>query len=192
MGSQEISVKTRMRFSHRKKIALVTLVIVVLASLEVYAHAYVQLHSLSVVTRDAAIRSYPFGHSTGTYTLNSTGCQWLIVWRADEAGTSINYGFIFISKIAQNKSLFTLNTDLLVPKLKPTSNNTTGFWAELDAVLYESNRTTARIQYHFGEVGTYKIDFGLVVQVYEETLLATFLREEVRIPLETTIYYGPP
>ena len=184
--------KTKVHLSGRKKIAVVALILVILASLEVYAHTYVQVHSLSVVTRDEAIQSFPFGQSTGTYLFSSTGCEWLVVWKADEASTSINYGFICIYKVEQNKSLFTLNTDLVALKLQSASNNTGWFSAELDEVLYENNRTSARIEYNFGEIGTYKIDFGLVVRVYEETLLATFLREETRIPLETTIHYGPP
>lgn len=163
----------------------------ILASLEVYAHTYVQVHGLSVVSRDEAIHSFPFGQSTGTYLFSSAGCQWLIVWKAEEAAPTVNYGFISIYKIQQNTSLFTLNVGIVVLKLQPTSNNTAEFWAELDDVLYENNSTSARIEYHFGGIGTYRIEFGLVVQVYEETLLATFLREETRIPLETTIYYGP-
>lgn len=178
--------------SRRKKIALVTLILVILASLEIYAHTYVQIHGLQVVTVDDALHSFPFGHSTGTYIFSSTGCRWLVVWKADEASVSMNYGFICIFKVEQNKSLFTLNTDLVVVKLQSTSNKTGWFEAALDEVLYENNRTSARIRYYFGEIDTYKIDFGLVVQVYEETLLATLLREEIRIPLETTIYYGPP
>jgi hypothetical protein len=183
--------KTKVHLSGRKKIALVTLILVILASLEVYAHTYVQVHSLSVVSRDEAIHSFPFGQSTGTYLFSSTGCQWLVVWKAEVPSPSMNYGFISIHKLEQNKSLFTLNIGVVVLKLQPTSNNTGAFWAELDEVLYENNSTSARIRYYFSGVGTYKIEFGLVARVYEETLLATFLREETRIPLETTIYYGP-
>jgi len=184
--------ETKVHLSGRKKIALVALILVILASLEIYAHTYVRVPSLSVVTRDGAIQSFPFRQSTGTYLFSSTGCEWLVIWKADEASASINYGFIYVYKVEQNKSLFTLNTDLVVLELQPTSNNTGWFSAELDEVLYENNRTSARIEYNFGEIGTYKIDFGLVVRVYEETLLATILREETRIPLETAIYYGPP
>jgi len=186
--------KTKVRLSGRKKIALVTLILVILASLEVYAHTYVPVHSLSVVTRDEATRSFPFGPSTGTYLFSSAGCQWFVVWKADKpiAPTSMDYGFISIYKVEQNKSLFTLNIGVVVLKLQPTSNNTGDFWAELDGAIYENNSTSARIKYALSGVGTYKIEFGLVVRIYEETLLATFLREETRIPLETIIYYGPP
>ena len=183
--------KAKVHLSLRKKIALVTLILVILASLEVYAHIYVQIHSLAVITEDEAMHSFPFGHSTGTHVFSSVGCRWLVIWRADEASTSMNYGFISMFKVEQNKSLFTINTDLVIVKLDPKSNNTGWFSAELDEVLYESNRTDARIKYYFGEMDTYQIDFGLVVQTYEETLLATLLREEIRIPLETAIYYGP-
>ena len=179
-----------LRFNRRIVIVLIA-IILVLILLEIYAHTYVQLHVLSVVPENEAILSFPYGQSTGTYAFSSAGCRWLIVWKADEGSTSMNYGFISIFKVEQNKSLFTLNTDLVVARLEPISNNTGWLSAELDAVLYESNRTDTRIKYYFGKIDTYQIDFRLVVQVYEETLLATFLREEIRIPLETVIYYGP-
>ncbi|HVP15931.1 MAG TPA: hypothetical protein VMT42_01015 [candidate division Zixibacteria bacterium] len=188
----EKEAKAKMHLSRRKKIALVALILVILASLEVYAHTYVQIRSLPVVTVDEAMHSLPFENNTGTYVFSSAGCQWLIVWKADEASTSMNYGYISIFKVEQNRSLFTLNTDLVVARLDPTSNHTGWLDAALDEVLYENNRTDASIRYYFGEIDTYQIDFGLVVRVYEETLLATLLREEIRIPLETTIYYGPP
>jgi hypothetical protein len=184
--------KAKMFLSRRKKIALVTLTLVILASLEVYAHTYVQVHSLTVVTENDAMDSFAYGQITGTYVFSSAGCRWLVVWTAEEASTSMNDGFISIFKVEQNRSLFTLNTDLVIVRLEPKSNHTGWFFAELDEFLYESNRTDARIAYYFGEIGSYQIDFGLVVRVYEQTLLATLPREEIRIPLETTIYYGPP
>lgn len=179
-----------MRRFGRRTLIIFASIVLVLVLVEVYAHIYVQLHVLSVVPENEAVISFPFGHSTGTYAFSSAGCRWLVIWKADEASTSMNYGFISIFKVEQNKSLFTLNTDLVVLKLEPRSNNSEWLSVELDEVLYESNRTDARIRYYFGERGTYQIDFGLVVQVYEETLLATLFREEIRIPLETTIYYG--
>lgn len=178
------------RFNRRTVIVFISIILIV-ALLEIYAHTYVQLHILSVVSENEARYSFPYGQSTGTYVFSSAGCRWLVVWKADEASTSVNYGFICVFKVEQNKSLFTLKTDLVVIKLEPGSNNTGWFSAELDEILYESNRTSVRINYYFGEIDTYEIDFGLVVQVYEETLLATFLREEIRIPLEAVIYYGP-
>jgi hypothetical protein len=183
--------KTKVHLSVRKKIALAVLALVIAASLEVYAHTYVQVQGLTVIPEDEAMHSFAYGQITGTYVFSSAGCRWLVIWTAVEASTSMNDGFISIFKVEQNRSLFTLNTDLVIARLEPKSNHTGWFFAELDAVLYESNRTDASISYYFGEIGSYQIDFGLVVRVYEETLLATLLREEIRIPLETTIYYGP-
>jgi hypothetical protein len=178
-----------LRFNRRCAIVFV-LICLILALLEIYAHNYVQLHILSVIPENEAISSFPYGENTGTFTFSSVGCRWLVVWKADRASPSINYGYICIFKVGQNKSLFTLNVDLVVLKLEPKSNNTRWFSAELDEVLYESNRITVRIKYYFGEVNTYEIDFGLVVQVYEETLFATLLKE-VRIPMKTVISYRP-
>lgn len=106
--------KAKVFLSRRKKIALVTLTLVILALLEVYAHAYVQVHSLAVVTEDEAMRSFAYGQITGTHVFSSAGCRWLVVWTAVEASTSTNDGFISIFKVEQNRSLFTLNTDLVI------------------------------------------------------------------------------
>ena len=183
--------KTKVRHLGSRRIVFVSLVLLIFVSLMVYAHMYVQIHSLQVVTENDALHSFPFGPSTGTYAFSSTGCRWRIIWKADESCRSVNYGYICIFKVEENKSLFTLRTDLVVVRLQPTSNNTGWFFANLDDVLYETNRTIARIEYYFGEIGTYEIDFKLVVHVYEETLLGSFLREEISIPMETIIYYGP-
>jgi uncharacterized membrane protein len=86
--------KAKMFLSRRKKIALVTLTLVILASLEVYAHTYVQVHSLTVVTENDAMDSFAYGQITGTYVFSSAGCRWLVVWTAEEASTSMNDGFI--------------------------------------------------------------------------------------------------
>jgi len=180
-----------MRRFNRRIVIISSLIVLILILFEIYVHTYVQLHLLAVVSENEAVDSFPFGHSTGTYSFSSTGCRWLVIWKADEASASINYGFICIFKVEENKSLFTLYTELVVLELEPGSNNTGWFTAELHEVSYETNRTSARISYNFGQIGTYQVDFGLIVQVWEETLLATFLREETRIPLQTVIHYGP-
>ena len=184
-------VKAKVHLSFRRKIVLVALIVVILVSLEVYAHVYVQIHGLAVVDDQEATDSFHYGHITGTYVFSSSGGKWLVVWTATEASTSANDGFISIFKVEENNSLLTLGTDVAIVGLDVKSNHTGWFFADLDAVLYESNRTDMRIWYYFGEIGTYQIDFGLVVQVYEETFLATLPKGQVRIPLQTTISYGP-
>ena len=182
--------KAKVHLSLRRKIVLVALVFVILVSLEVYAHVYVEIHGLAVVDDQEATDSFHYGHITGTYVFSSSGGKWLVVWTATEASTSVNDGFISIFKVEQNNSLLTLGTDVTIVGLDVKSNHTGWFFADLNAVLYESNRTDMRIGYYFGEIGTYQIDFGLVVQVYEETFLATLPKGQVRIPLQTTISYG--
>ena len=61
--------KTMVHLSRRKKIGVVALILVILALLEVY-FTYVQIHDLQVVTVEDALRSFPFGQSTGTYTFS--------------------------------------------------------------------------------------------------------------------------
>jgi hypothetical protein len=61
----------------------------------------------------------------------------------------------------------------------------------IDEIFYEINCATVRITYDIGQIGTYEVDFGLRAKVYEETFLGLLQREEIRIPLNTTMYCGP-
>ncbi|MDH5448897.1 MAG: hypothetical protein OEY24_04185 [Candidatus Bathyarchaeota archaeon] len=176
---------------NRRLIAILALIIATLGILEIYAHTYVELHHLSTITEAEALKLSPSNY-TATYTFMSSGGRWLTLWKIEKPLPSVNYAWVYLFKIEQSRSFFIPNIDLVIPELRPTSNSTGGhFWAEIDGILYESNRTIIRIQYHFGEIGTYQIDFGLRVKIYEETLLGLLPKEEIKIPMNTTLYYGP-
>ena len=84
-----------------------------------------------------------------------------------------------------------MNTDFAVLGVEATSNNTSYFMAHLDEIDYESNYTALRIDYELGEQGTYQINFELHLRVYERTLLGLIPKEDVTIPINATVYYGP-
>lgn len=175
----------------RKLIAILALIIAVFVILEIYAHNYVKIHHLATITEAEALKLSPSNY-TSTYTFTSSGGRWLILWKIEKPSPSANYAWVYLFKIEQNSSFFVRSVDLIIPELQPTSNSTGGyFWAEIDDILYLSNRTIIRIQHHFGEIGAYQIDFGLRVKTCEATLLGLLPREEIKIPMNTTLYYGP-
>ena len=176
---------------NRRLIAISALIIAALVILEIYAHTYIELHHLPTITETEAFKLSPSNY-TATYTFTSSGGRWLTLWKIEKPSPSVNFAWVYLFKIEQNGSFFIPNIDLVILELKPTSNSTGGhFWAEIDGILYESNRTIIRIQFYLGEIGTYQIDFGLRVKIYEETLLGLIPKEEIKIPMNATLYYGP-
>lgn len=173
----------------RRKTALAALLLIIFTSTVVYAHVYVQIHSLPVVTEEDVHRFSNWQYYTGTSTFSSTGCRWLVGWIVRRP--TPQFGYVDIFKIEQNGSYFVLGTDISVLGLEATSNHTSNFWARMDEIDYESNYTDIRIDYEFGEIGTYQINFELHVRVYERTLLGLVPKEDVSIRMNATIYYGP-
>jgi hypothetical protein len=163
---------------------------VILASLEVYAHTYVQIHSLPVVSEDEVQTQFSNSqYYTGNSSFSSSGCRWLVGWLVRRPAPQ--NGYVSIFKTEQNGSYFVLGTDLLILDLKASSNNTSYFWAHMDEIDYESNYTAIRINYDLGEIGTYHINFDLHVRVYQRTLLGLIPTEDITIPINATVYYGP-
>jgi hypothetical protein len=182
--------KTKVRLSSRKKIALVILILVVLASLEVYAHTYVQVHGLPVVSEaEVQISFSNLQYYTGNSAFSSSGCRWLVGWLVRRPAPQ--NGYVSFFKTEQNGSYFVLNTDFVVLGLEAKSNNTSSFSAHMDGIDYESNYTAIRIDYELGEIGTYQINFELHLRIYERTLLGLIPKEDVTIPINATVYYGP-
>jgi hypothetical protein len=175
----------------RRKIALAALLLIIFTSIEVYAHTYVEIHGLPVVSEEEVQRgsiSY-WQNYTGTSTFSSSGCRWLVGWIVRRPAP--HWGYVDIFKTEQNGSYFVLGTDLLVLGLEATSNHTSSFSAHMDEIDYESNYTDISIDYELGEIGTYQINFELHVRVYERTLIGLMPKEDIAIPINATVYYGP-
>lgn len=182
--------KTNLRRLGRHKIALVALSVIVFASIEVYAHTYVQIHGLPVVSEEEVQTRFSNSlYYTGNSAFSSSGCRWLVGWLVRRPAPQ--WGYVDIFKTEQNGSYFVLNTDFVVLDVEATSNNTSSFSAHMDEIDYESNYTAISIDYELGEIGTYQINFTLHVRVYERTLLGLIPKEDVTIPINATVYYGP-
>jgi hypothetical protein len=165
--------------------------LIIFTSIEVYAHSYVQIHGLPVVTEEEVyIFSISYWQNyTGTYTFSSSGCRWFVGWIVRRPAP--HWGYVEIFKTEQSGSNFVLGTDLLILGLEAASNNTSSFSAHVDEIDYESNYTIISIDYELGEIGTYQINFELHVGVYERTLLGLIPKEDIAIPISATVYYGP-
>jgi hypothetical protein len=174
----------------RRKIALIALLLIIFTSIEVYAHTYVQIHGLPVVSEEEVQTEFSNSqYYTGNSYFSGSGCRWLVGWLVRRPAPQ--YGYVFIFKTEQNGSYFVLSTDFAVLGLEATSNNTSSFSAHMDEIIYESNYTAIRIDYELGEQGTYQINFELHLRVYERTLLGLIPKEDVTIPINATVYYGP-
>ncbi len=56
---------------------------------------------------------------------------------------------------------------------------------------YGTNYTAISVYYTLGEQGTYQISFNLHLRIYQRTLLGLIPKEDVTIPINATVYYGP-
>lgn len=174
----------------RRKVALIALLLIIFTSIEVYAHNYVQIHGLPVVSEEEVQTEFSnLLYYTGNSAFSSSGCRWLVGWLVRRPAPQ--NGYVTIFKTEQNGSYFVLNTDFVILGVEATSNNTSYFSAHMDEIDYESNYTAIRIDYELGELGTYQINFELHLRVYERTLVGLIPKEDVTIPISTTVYYGP-
>jgi len=182
--------KTNLHRFGRRKIALIASALIIFTSIEVCAHVYVQIHGLPVVSEEEVqTRFLDSRYYTGSSAFSSSGCRWLVGWLVRRPAPQ--NGYVYIFKTEQNGSYFVLSTDFVVLGLEATSNNTSSFSAHMDEIIYESNYTAIRIDYELGEQGTYQINFELHLRVYERIPLGLIPKEDIEIPINATVYYGP-
>lgn len=179
----------------RKLLALLTLLITLVAFIivEVYAHSYVR--SLPVISKEKAsnlVYFYSNGSKEFSHSIHGCTVRWLAIWRIKKPTPSLNYAHIYLFKIEQNSSFLVQSLEIIPVALRATANNSNSYFhAWLDEVFQDDNYTEVIITYDFGEIGTYNVDFGLVVKIYEKTLLGYLPLEEAKIPIEQSLYYGP-
>jgi hypothetical protein len=179
----------------RRLLALLTLLITLVAFIivEVYAHSYVR--GLPVISEEEALDLVYFcsnGSKEFSYTIHGCTVRWRAIWSINKPTSSVNYARIYLFKIEQNSSFLVQSLEIIPVALRATANNSNShFHAWLDEVFQEDNYTEVIITYDFGEIGTYNVDFGLVVKIYEKTLLGYLPLEEVKVPIEESLYYGP-
>jgi len=176
---------------NRRLAILIVLVLLTIVSVEIYAHLYVSVHRLPPLAEDEAFNLAPSPYN-GSQTFSGSGARWLAIYKVNKPTPSANFAYVYLFKIEQNGSFLVQSIDIAICGLEPSSNATgSNFHANIDEVIYETNCIIIKIIYEFGKVGTYHVDFGLRVKVYNKTLLGYLPKEETKVPIELTIYYGP-
>jgi len=190
---EETKKARKYHFTRRQKVGIIALILVILVSVEVYAHYYVQVSALPILTEEEALKQLAvYEWWNGTYAFASNGGSWIVVWRIPRPTLNENLAEFFIFKTGQNSSLGVLRTDLEVPRPSPTSNSTAGYFVPSSAeISNEGNYTVIVIPFDVGQIGTYEVDFDIHVRVYQETLLGLVAKEEIELPTNVTLYYGP-
>lgn len=183
----------------RRGIVFVALILLIFASLEIYTQTYVQVFTLPVVTEENAqsfmqqsARGSPDSfYKMDTYNFSSSGCSWLLVLETLK-NTSVpeNSAFVDIFKVKQNGSFFVLSTDLVILSVRALSQDAQSsgqFEAMFDGIFNNNNYTIARIDYFSPGPGTYDAVFNLTVGIYQRTLVGLIPKEQVTIPMNTTL-----
>jgi len=172
---------------HRFKLLLLISLLLVI-SLEVYAHLYVP--SLPIIPREDTKSYMPYANGTENFGRSWGGCsvEWLVAWeyKKEDRGTFRVYLF----KVAREGNLFVYNLETVPINLKTKVNNVpyTGVYALLDEVFYGKNFTLALIEYDVGFLGTFNVTFNLFVRTYARTLIGYLPIEETMIVINATFY----
>src|SRR6267143_183916 len=163
---------------------LVTVVVVLSASLEYYAVS-TNLNHMVVVSHDAAMKSVRYYHNA-TYTFSSGDTRWLLVTQLNILGVSSYYvATMYIFKIAgaDGRDLKFLGVD--------TKYNGTSVVDTLIFGTYNySNSTVVTIGIDFAAVGTYIVDFGIQLQVYSTILFMPISQGQIRVATDLLVHYG--
>ncbi len=187
-------------FSHKTIIAL-TVTILVLASLEIYAQMYVQIHNLPIVS-EANAQNFVWQEIEGptsffkldNFTFSSNGCRWLLILATLKNGTAPTYWtFIYIFKIEQNGSFLVYGTDLQILGVTVQYTNAPeqgGIFPTVNT-FDNNNYTVVRVIHDWFKLGTSGALFNLTVGVYQRTLIGIIPKEQVTIPLNTTLTLAP-
>jgi Uncharacterized protein conserved in bacteria len=173
-----------------KRVTLILVIIVACAfSAEAYAHSYVQVAQLPVVSSNDAL-TVPLSYNA-TATFSSNGAKWLIIAvlpafrNLSQSGAVIYY----VYKIDQRNDFFTQSVDIIPEDIEISSNpigvHTDGA-LRYQPYLYEGNCTTAGKGYFISNVGTYFVDFSFRFKVYKTTPLGIFPLDEETIHFNET------
>jgi hypothetical protein len=175
---------TRKRFAIVLSVVLV--VLIGLVCVEVYAHTYVHVDVMPVVTSDYALKSVPI--INGTRTFSSNGAEWLLVLSSPAFRSSVGVVFLYVFKTQENKGFFAQSVDLVGVDfdvestpigIHPASNFRFG--------LCGSNCTEGVGQYITTLSGTLNVDFGFTFKVYEETLVGILQVDETTVHFNETM-----
>lgn len=188
-GEHSMDKKRPVHRVNRKMVTISGLLILALVLLEFLAHNYVQVIHLPVIAEEKAVKLIPFYHNY-TYTFSSEGARWLVALRIKNASGGRSPADVYLFKVEQNASFLVQRIDLLVLGIRAISNVTGAIMANMDDIINSGNYTVVQIRYDVSFSGIFQVDFGLLVRVYQETLLGLIAKDEIRVPVNITLTYG--
>jgi len=152
----------------------VILVLVAVFGAEVYAHNYVQVATLPVVTADYALSHLRAMNIAinDTYIFSSNGATWLLVlslYRISNPGAVLLYVF----KIQENTTFFTQSVDLVGVSFDVSSRpmNIVLPYSSISFGLNDGNSSILLAKYTVSSPGTFYFDFAFTFKTYEKTLV---------------------
>jgi hypothetical protein len=164
----------------------VILILIAVFGAEVYAHNYVQVATLPVVTADYALTHLRAMNIAinDTHIFSSNGATWLLVlslYRIPNPG----YVLLYIFKIQENKTFFTQSVDLVGVSLDVKSGPTNiviPFSSTMSFGLNDGNSSIVLGQYQVDSIGTYYyFDFAFTFMAYEKTLVGILSSGEMTV-----------
>ena len=174
----------------KKKLAILTTILILLI-VEVYAHNYVPLNELSVVSESnaKAERSGP----SGKYEFLESNCRWIVTWVRENPSQSNpreGYVWIWIYKVSENPSFLRSSTSILISGItaRQGTNGSKVINDLQNYILYEDNRTTILTEMFFTDSGTYDVNLSLNVKFYQRTPIGILPTGAHAIPMNSTIY----
>jgi hypothetical protein len=182
----------------RKRLAIVVSVAILVGviCLEAFAHFYIQIYNLPVVTSQEALEVPSLNN--GTRTFSSNGAQWLLIMQLPAFDYLVNPGIVgfYIYKIHENTSLFVQSLNLVAEKIDiqstPDGVRVDPSYGGLRFDTYSRTElapvlcTIAGQGYSISQSGTYEVDFAFAFRVYETTLLGIFQVNEATVHFNAT------
>src|SRR3989304_5483719 len=178
---------------NRKQIVIVLVVIlIVVVIIETYAHFYVQVNLLPVITTEDALSTpYLFNNSSNVYSVN--GAEWLLVlsyWRnnSDHSGLVNVYTF----KLQDNSSfpIQSLNIKPLSLTFKTDHSDINDYGSNsFSQALYLNKGTIATKDFFTPAMGRYEADISFTFRVYQETLFGYIPGQEATVHFNATFIY---
>jgi hypothetical protein len=189
-----------MRHFDRGFVAMVLVVILVgVVCFEVYAHLYIKIDNLPVVSSKYAFQVPQVINDS--YTFSSGGTKWLLLWELLPAsndtvtplGGTVN---VYIFKLNESTNSIIQNLNIVGEKMLVTSSNG-NFSASSGGLTNLRHNIFSEVGsvYSIGEVdgGPFpfeaynKVDFAFTFQVYETTLVGIFPVQQEIIQFNDTM-----
>ena len=186
------------RFGLTRKIVIgISVTLLILISLEVYAHTYVQPNYITATPKENAVPDFPSWNTTyvwltfGNYTFTNSNSNWLVEWCVEEPKQDPN-GMLFITiyKTGENASFLASSTGITFSSLNQQPNpKIFGYGYDLNPYANSLYNDKTTLNYKTGIVflGAEEINLTLTVSFYQETILGIIPTGEQSVSIQAPV-----